>query len=228
MGRAAAPRRPADRYAMIVPIRRGPGSRACHDLSSQPKSQRLQRPTEPFDYEAAIAGCARKDQRALRSLYERDGPYLLGVALRIVRDRQAAEDVLHDAFVSVWAKASGFDPALGAGRGWLFSIVRHQALNVVRARMREVYPEEEAMAALEDANAYAAAGGRSTPQETHVTLGRLGACLETLDGPKRESILYAYLEGCSHGEIAARMGSPLGTVKAWIRRGLDALRECMQ
>ena len=89
-----------------------------------------------FDYESALAGCAARDVTALRRLYEHAAPYLLGVAVRIVRDRALAEDVLHDAFVKVWSHAHTFDPARGAARGWLFSLVRHQALNLVRDRLR--------------------------------------------------------------------------------------------
>src|SRR4051794_10921326 len=96
---------------------------------------------EGFYYDAALHACAKGDQRALQRLYEQDGRHLLGVALRIVRRRDVAEDVLHDAFVSIWQKAVSFDPQRGAARGWIFTIVRHQALNTLRSREREVYAE---------------------------------------------------------------------------------------
>jgi len=181
-----------------------------------------------FDYESALAGCAARDVTALRRLYEHAAPYLLGVAVRIVRDRALAEDVLHDAFVKVWSHAHTFDPARGAARGWLFSLVRHQALNLVRDRLRLVLPDEEMAQAIEDEAALAAMAGAAPAGETRVMLGRLAICLDQLDPPKRDSILYAYVDGCSHSEIAARLGAPLGSVKAWVRRGLQALKECMQ
>jgi len=181
-----------------------------------------------FDYAGAIAGCAARDGEALHRLYDHASPYLLGVALRIVRDRQTAEDVLHDAFVKIWTAASTYDGARGAARGWLFSIVRHEALNVVRSRMRLVTPDEDAAEAIDAEASMAASVGRADPGETRVLLGRLNDCLDHLDAPRRESLMYAYLDGCSHSEIAARLGAPLGSVKAWIRRGLQALRECMQ
>jgi RNA polymerase sigma-70 factor (ECF subfamily) len=182
-------------------------------------------PTE-FDYEAALAACARGDQRALRSIYDRDGRRLLGVALRIVRRRQVAEDVLHDAFLSIWTKSGSFEPVRGTGRGWIYSIVRYQALDVVRAGGREVQAGEQVLEQLE-ADAAESGAGLADAFERRHDLGRLHDCLVGLDDAKRNSILYAYVDGCSHAEIATRMQSPLGTIKAWIKRGLSALKECM-
>ena len=181
-------------------------------------------PTE-FDYEAALAACARGDQAALRSIYDRDGRQLLGVALRIVRRRQVAEDVLHDAFLAIWTKSGSFDPRRGAGRGWIYSIVRHQALDAVRGSSREVQAAEETLEAIGGETADGAA--LADAFERRMDLGRLHDCLVGLDPSKRNSILYAYVDGCSHAEIAARMQSPLGTIKAWIKRGMSALKECM-
>ncbi len=180
-----------------------------------------------FDYDAALAACARGDEQALRNIYDRDARQLLGVALRIVRRRQVAEDVLHDAFLAIWTRSGSFDPGRGAGRGWIYSIVRHQALDVVRASGREVAADDEALESLGSEAAAADGGGLVDAFERRQDMGRLHDCLVGLDESKRNSILYAYVDGCSHAEIAARMQSPLGTIKAWIKRGLSALKECM-
>lgn len=177
-----------------------------------------------FDYDTALAACARGDHGALRRIYDRDSRSLLGVAMRIVRHRQIAEDVLHDAFLNIWTRAHSFDPARGAGRGWIYSVVRNQALSLVRSGEREIGVDDEALGAL---GAAALDAGAADAFELHQDLGRLHDCLVGLDAVKRNSILFAYVDGCSHSEIAARLQSPLGTVKAWIRRGLSALRECM-
>ncbi|WP_246185643.1 sigma-70 family RNA polymerase sigma factor [Pandoraea iniqua] len=181
---------------------------------------------DDFDYESLIAACGGKDRQALQRLYERDGAYLLGVAQRIVRDRQLAEDVLHDAFVSLWTNAASFDAARGSGRGWLFSIVRHQALNAIRGRQREIDVDDETLDAHVSADAMHAEASNSFSVDP-LMLGRLGQCLERLDESPRASILHAYLDGYTHSEIAERLRSPLGSVKAWVRRGLQSLRECM-
>ncbi|GJG97574.1 sigma-70 family RNA polymerase sigma factor [Cupriavidus pauculus] len=181
-----------------------------------------------FDYAGAIAGCEKRDAEALRRLYDHASPYLLGVALRIVRDRQTAEDVLHDAFLKIWTAAGSYDGSRGEARGWLFSIVGHEALNTVRGRLRAIPVDEDVAQALDAQAALAAYASEFDAAEQRVLVGRLGECLGELEVPKRDSILLAYLDGCSQGEIAKRLGAPLGTVKAWMRRGLRALKECMQ
>lgn len=181
---------------------------------------------DAFDHDAALAACARGDRTALRRLYEREGRYLLGVALRIVRDRATAEDVLHDAFMNIWTRAATFDARRGAGRGWMYGIVRHRALDAVRAGARNVSADEDQMDALQ-AEDPPAAPDMAEAFALRADLGRLDDCLARLDTAKRNCVLYAYLDGCTHSEIAERLGAPLGSVKAWIRRGLTSLRECL-
>lgn len=170
-----------------------------------------------FDYEACLAACARGDQRALRQLYAEDSSRLLGVALRIVRDKALAEDVVHDAFIKLWRGAGSFDPSRGSARGWVFSITRHLALNAVRNHYREVAlsDEHEQVAAAHDSFEFSAREGQ------------VYNCLEQLEPTRRACILHAYVDGYSHSEIARKLDTPLGTVKAWIKRSLVALRECM-
>jgi len=182
---------------------------------------------EAFDCEAALAACARGERQALARIYQREGRFLLGVAMRIVRQRQHAEDVLHDAFLSIWQRAGSFDGSRGAARGWIFSVVRHAALNWVRNNARHVPLQEEQEAALLDDAALARYAEDMQAGETRVELGRLSHCLGQLEAERRACIVLAYVDGCSHGEIARRTQKPLGTVKAWIQRGMRTLRECM-
>lgn len=179
---------------------------------------------DAFDYDAALAGCARGDKHALRRLYDQESARLLGVALRIVRNRQTAEDVLQDAFVSIWTRAVSFDATRGTGRGWIYTIVRHRALDAIRDGAHETILEDWSADAIDREDDGA---GIEDAFELRQDLGRLGECLTRLDAAKRNSILFAYVDGCSHREIAERLKSPLGTVKAWIKRGMSALKECM-
>jgi RNA polymerase sigma factor (sigma-70 family) len=180
-----------------------------------------------FDYDATLTACARGDRQALRDLYEQEGPRLLGVAMRIVRQRQQAEDIVHDAFISIWTRAASFNATRGSGRGWIYSVVRNLALNHVRDGVRVVSADEEMIEALDAQSVAAAPPGMTDAFELQASMGKLNECLERLDSAKRNCILYAYVDGCSHSEIAQRLGSPLGSVKAWIKRGLSALQDCM-
>jgi RNA polymerase sigma-70 factor (ECF subfamily) len=176
---------------------------------------------EGFDYEATLAACAAGDRTALRALYEREGRWLMGVALRIVRNRTLAEDVLQDAFLQIWRAAGTFDRSRGSGRGWVYTVVRHRALQELRktARAPELLPL--------DGDDAVEAGSSSGEQLHAVDAHQLERCLEALEPQKRECIIQAFVEGYTHAQIAARTGAPIGTVKSWVRRGLLALRDCL-
>ena len=183
---------------------------------------------DSFNHDAEIQACGLGDRDALQRIYKRESRYLLGVALRIMRDRAAAEDVLHDAFVAIWRRASSFDPSRGEGRGWIFSVVRHAALNRVRDGARETPLDDSASTQHEAQAAFAAWREGGDEMERHAALGRLSHCLDELEPERRACVLHAYVDGCSHSEIAERVQAPLGTVKAWIQRSLRVLKECMQ
>ena len=180
-----------------------------------------------FDYEATLVACAAGDRIAMRRLYEQEGARLLGVAMRIVRQRALAEDIVHDACVNIWTRAASFDAARGSARGWIYSVVRNLALNAVRDASRHVDVDEDTTQALEADMSVQAYQEVAQAFELNASLGRLQHCLAGLDPARRNCVLHAYVDGCSHGEIAERLGAPLGTVKAWIRRSLVSLRECM-
>ena len=168
-----------------------------------------------------LAAVARGDRAALRAVYERQATRLFGVAVAILRDRDAAADALQDAFLKIARRAGQFDPARGAAEAWLAAVVRHAALDMVRARGREIPTDDPALGdAPVEADALdrvaASAEGR-----------RLRDCLATLEEKNRTGILLAFVHGLSHAQVAARLDLPLGTVKAWIRRGLLRLRECL-
>jgi len=176
---------------------------------------------EPFDYEAAVQACARGERYALRALYEREARWLLGVAQRIVRDPQRAEDVLQDAFMQVWQHAGSFKAELGSARGWIYTIVRHRALKALRDSGREQTMDPQDLAQLSDA------GQRDDPGARALDTDSLERCLQRLDEARRACVVHAFVDGLTHEQIAHRLNTPLGTVKSWIRRSLASLKECL-
>ncbi|TYC61431.1 sigma-70 family RNA polymerase sigma factor [Zoogloea oleivorans] len=180
-----------------------------------------------FDYEAALAACAAGEHAAMQGLYEQEGARLLGVVQRIVRDRALAEDIVHDACVNIWTRAASFDPTRGSARGWIYSVTRNLALNAVRDGSREVGVDDDTAAALDARASLEAWHDMADAFAWQASAGRIAHCLEQLEPVRRNCILHAYVDGFSHGEIARQLDAPLGTVKAWIKRSLAALRECM-
>lgn len=171
---------------------------------------------------ALVAAVARGDRAALRIIYTREQRRLFGIAMAILRDRDAAADALQDAFVRLWERARSFDPTRGPAEPWLATIVRHAALDAARKRGREI-PVAEPIGADVAVEPDALAALQSGEDGT-----RLRACLERLDPLTRQGIILAFVHGLSHPQVAARLDRPLGTVKSWIRRGLHGLRECLQ
>lgn len=174
------------------------------------------------DLASALGRCAAGDQAALRRIYDLEAPRMLGVALRLVRRRAIAEEVVHDTFLQVWRRAGSFDPARGEARTWLYAILRNRALTILRGEGRvELVEDFEPMGLVAEDEAPDAAVERLSEG------GRLRRCLDGLEPKRRHVVVLAYVQGLSHGELAGRLGVPLGTVKSWIRRSLSALKECM-
>ncbi len=179
-------------------------------------------PIENFDYETTLEACARGEHAALRAIYERDSPWLLAVAMRIVRDRHTAHDILQDAFLQIWLRAGTYQRSLGSARGWVFTVVRHRALDEIRRLERE---QTVAGDIDEPKGRYAELNEQLEPSSADAAV--LKQCLDQLDARKRECIIYAFVEGYTYEEIAKRLVTPAGTVKSWIRRGLISLKACL-
>lgn len=175
-------------------------------------------PESCFDHHACLLACARGERSALRALYEQESARLLGIARRIARDDALAQDIVHDAFIKIWNGAGSFEPARGSARGWIYSVTRHLALNYVRNSAREVSVGEYDEASDPEHEPAFEFSARSD---------RVYRCLEQLEPARRICIVHAYVDGYTHAQISQKLGTPLGTVKAWIKRSLAALRECM-
>ncbi len=171
---------------------------------------------------ALIGRCAAGDRMALKRLFEAEAPRMIGVAERILRRRALAEEAMQDAFVQVWRRASSFDATLGSGRTWLYTILRNRSLNILRSEGRTELSADDA--------AFDRPSDEDDPEQVVMKLGeatRLRQCLEKLEPARRQAIVLAYANGLSHGELAGKLGLPLGTIKSWIRRGMQSLKECL-
>lgn len=173
---------------------------------------------------AALRRAGEGDRAAFKIVYEATSAKLLGVCLRILADRQLAEDVLQDTYLTVWRKASSFDPARASPITWLVTIARNRSIDRLRsgAPMRRSAPVEEAHDLADGAPL------ASDVIETTDEVARLNACLDALDARVRDVIRTAFMDGLTYETLATRKNVPLGTMKSWIRRGLLRLRGCLE
>jgi RNA polymerase sigma-70 factor (ECF subfamily) len=169
-----------------------------------------------------IGAVSRGDRAAFSALYERTSAKLFGICLRLLPDQAEAQDVLQDAYVTVWNKAARFDPAKASAITWLAVLVRNKAIDRLRLR-RVATTDLDAAAAVED-DSPLAFGVLQQKQDA----ARLADCLDELDERARSMIRAAFLDGATYPELADREDVPLGTMKSWIRRGLQRLRGCME
>ena len=181
----------------------------------------------PADLQELLGRVALHDRAAFRSLYDATAPYLLGVALRIVKHRERAEEVVQDAFVNAWNRAGAYQAALSQPMTWLTAIVRNRALDELRGAARR---RTESLDDDETGGGYELADPGPTPLgllEQAVDALAIRECLAAIDGPQRQCLALAYYQGLSHSEVAQTLGSPIGSVKVWIRRGLERLKRCL-
>lgn len=172
-----------------------------------------------------LAGCARRDRPAFQRLYDGTAPQLLGCLIRILRNRALAEDALQDVYVQVWNRAGQYEPGRGSAWGWLIAIARYRAIDLRRREGRrptgtgmpldDIPADDESV----DPSDFGL-GERATRMLSH--------CMGALQPRQRDCIVLAFQGGLSHAEVATEMGEPLGSVKSWIRRGLAALKRCLE
>lgn len=169
--------------------------------------------------EDLLARTALRDREAFNALYDLMAPHLFAVVLRILHTRSLAEEALQDAFVQIWQKAGQYRADKAQVNTWMTSIARYRALDMLRKTGREslledlpdsILPEQQATQMLEAERA------------------DLALCMDELQAEQRQCIAMAYVEGYSHQELSDKLSTPLGTVKSWVRRGLQQLKECLQ
>jgi RNA polymerase sigma-70 factor, ECF subfamily len=169
---------------------------------------------------------------AFRRLYELSAPLMLGVAQRVLGRRELAEEVLHDAFARIWNAAASFDPLAAQPVAWMTAIVRNRAIDVrashdvSRVDSYHASVDEDPEGSLDRLFEWAPAADEG--EDRRRAARWLRDCLSRLGAPERQSLVLAYEHGLSHSELAAHLQKPLGTVKAWVRRGIASLRGCVE
>jgi RNA polymerase sigma-70 factor, ECF subfamily len=171
-----------------------------------------------------LAQSALKNQRAFADLYTLTGSKLYGVALRILRRQDWAEEVLQECYVNIWNHAGDYAVQRSAPLTWMTSIVRNRCLDWLRRPQQEATGEEYdiAVEAWQDDSP-----GPMEQLMASSEAAALARCLQQLEAKQRQCIMLAFFHGLSHSELARHMKQPLGTVKTWVRRGLERLRACL-
>ena len=176
------------------------------------------------ELEDLLRRCAAREAAALDALYARVAPQLLAVLMRILRARAQAEDALQDAFIRIWQQASQFDAHKGRAMAWMVSIARNRAIDMQRSNRPTVLLDAAELAGAEQLRVEAA----SDTAEFRGAHAALSRCMELLGAAQRQCLVLAYQHGLTQDKIALSVGQPLGTVKSWVRRGLQSLKSCIE
>ena len=197
------------------------------------------RPTPQTDWSARsvelsglLARAGLGDRAAFATLYERTSAHLLGVVMRIQRDRALAEDILQEVYVNVWRAAQSFDAAQSQPLTWLTSVARNRAIDSLRRAHAQpqlkthVTTNDDEETDVYDTVADDAPGPLDLLSRASDARA-LGRCMEGLNPQQRQSVALAFFDGLSHAEVADSMRQPLGTVKSWVRRALMSLKSCL-
>lgn len=179
---------------------------------------------------ALLERVAGGDRAAFRDLYAQTASKLAGVLTRMLRDQAEVEDALQEVYVKVWSRAAKFDSERGQAMGWLIAVARNHALDRLRARpesrgFRRAEPMPDAPDPVE-AVADAAPGAEALLVAAGEA-GRITDCFSQLEPDRARMVQGAYLQGLSYQDLADRHGVPLNTVRTWLRRSLQRLRECL-
>jgi RNA polymerase sigma-70 factor (ECF subfamily) len=173
-----------------------------------------------------MARVALRDRAAFERLYRATSAHLFSISLRVLRDEGRADEVLQEAYVSIWQKAASYQPEAATPMTWMINIVRNRAIDALRASRNErdstIELTEEALEV-----AAAASGDPHALFDESLVKARIDQCMLELAPAQRQALALAYYRGMVHTEIAETLNAPLGTVKSWVRRGLDQLKSCL-
>ncbi|MBY6114360.1 sigma-70 family RNA polymerase sigma factor [Mameliella alba] len=179
--------------------------------------------TSRSDIEAMIARIALRDRDAFSALYDATSGKLLAICLSVLKDREEAEDTLQEVFLRVWNKADRYAVTGHSPMTWLITVARNIAIDRLRARQR-------AQAGSDGPETDTLPDSRPGPEASTIAASesrRIVACLSELPNDRANAVRGAYLEGASYADLAVKFEVPLNTMRTWLRRSLQSLRECM-
>ncbi len=179
-------------------------------------------PTSSDHLHDLLRRVTRRDRRAFAQLYAATSAKLYGTVLRILKERGRADDVVQEAYVTIWQKAAQFDTKRASPIAWMVAIARHAAIDELRRQPRAPHEPEEALA-------HTPSDGPSAREhlEHEQDAKRLHACLEALEAERRDMVRLAYLDGWSRADLATHFEQPVNTVKTWLHRALKQLKGCL-
>ncbi len=188
--------------------------------------------TEP-DLDRLMSRVAMRDQAAFKTLYDATVRCLLAMVTRLLHDGAWAEDVLQEVYVSVWNAAPSYSAVKSQPMTWLMAIARNKAMDALRGTRTERQHVVRPAASHDDDDTAVpdVADEQAGPLDRLVNAVeslRLRRCLQRLEPAQRQAIALAFYDGLTHVELALHMHQPLGTVKAWVRRGLERLKPCLE
>jgi RNA polymerase sigma-70 factor, ECF subfamily len=179
-----------------------------------------------------LARVALRDQAAFKQLYDATVRCLLAIVVRLLREPAWAEEVLQEAYVGIWNSAPNYSAAKAQPMTWLMTIARNKAMDALRSTtseratiVRPMVSDDEDDPGLPDVADEAA--GPLEGLLRKVDALQLRGCMQSLEPAQRQAIALAFYDGLTHSELALHLRQPLGTVKAWVRRGLDRLKKCL-
>lgn len=199
------------------------GAAALRTMRSGEERKSRREAGEPGDLEL-LAQVKKRNRGALKALYERYSSRVFGVAFKILRDRDLAEEIVGDTFLRVWQRADQFEAGRGSFSAWLYGIVRHLALDEIRRREARPIPHEDDVLELQMAQDVTRGEDLMDIVARRLDADAVHNALRALPPSQRQVIQMAYMEGLTRQEISRRTGQPLGTVHTRARLGLDKLR----
>ena len=174
-----------------------------------------------------VARTSLGNRQAFEHLYRDTCAHLFSVSLRILRNESRADEVLQEAYVSIWNAAKTYNPGMGTPMTWMINIVRNKSIDLLRSTRAE----SSATVALDASTLEIPGDDAHDPQRmlsANLAKARVDGCMETLPHVQRQALALAYYRGMVHTDIATSLGAPLGTAKGWVRRGLEQLRSCLE